>query len=54
LNAEADLGDRVLFSNWFGYWLRSDLTQCMANENDKEILNSFLKEISLKIYMGKN
>lgn len=34
INREAKPGDRVLFANWFSYWLRPDLMQCMVTESD--------------------
>lgn len=37
INREAAPGDRVLFANHFGYWLRPDLIQCMVSEADNEV-----------------
>lgn len=37
INRDAAPGDRILFANWFGYWLRPDLIQCMVSETDKQV-----------------
>ncbi len=37
INREAQPGDRVLFAEWFGYWLRPDLIQCMVTKADRQV-----------------
>jgi hypothetical protein len=37
INREAKPGDRVLFADWFGYWLRPDLLQCMVTKADRQV-----------------
>ncbi len=37
INREAQPGDRVLFAEWFGYWMRPDLLQCMVTKADRQV-----------------
>ena len=37
INREAQPGDRVLFAEWFGYWMRPDLIQCMVTKADRQV-----------------
>lgn len=37
INREAKPGDRVLFAEWFGYWMRPDLLQCMVTKADRQV-----------------
>jgi hypothetical protein len=37
INREAKPGERVLLADWFGYWMRADLLQCMVTKADRQV-----------------
>jgi hypothetical protein len=37
INRDAKPGDRVLFADWFNYWMRPDLIQCMVSKQDQKV-----------------
>jgi len=51
INREAKPGDRVLFADWFGYWMRPDLLQCMVSKADRQVYQLIPVSRSLPVDM---
>jgi hypothetical protein len=51
INREAKPGERVLFAEWFGYWMRPDLLQCMVTKADRQVYQLIPVSRSLPIDM---